>query len=379
MAFPIFQRTIVDTRGNVITGASITVRSELTDELATLYVDRELTEVKPNPFVTDTTGLAQFYVARGDYRVRAFFDDEEIIWRYVQLLDTQYIVQADDNNNVGIGGDTSGVVAGVPVTSKFCIKNEGNQPVAGFVHVNNTTANSGSVTFACRSRGTLAAPTIVQNNDALWHMYVAGGDGTDLALAAQISVEVDGTPGNNDMPGRLVIHTTPNNSQIPVERLRITSAGAWGLAGTNYGTSDTQAIVSNGNAAPTWQTVVTPTATQTLTNKTLTSPTINGGTITGITDLLVADGGTGRSSLTANNVLLGNGTSSVNFVAPGVAGNVLTSDGTTWTSSPAGGGAVSVSATAPVGPLDGALWFDTSTLVFKIYYSGVWRNTAAYV
>jgi len=59
---------------------------------------------------------------------------------------------------------------------------------------------------------------------------------------------------------------------------------------------------------------------------------ITGGTITGITDLAVADGGTGRSTLTANNVILGNGTSAVNFVAPGTSGNVLTSNGTTWTS-----------------------------------------------
>jgi hypothetical protein len=75
--------------------------------------------------------------------------------------------------------------------------------------------------------------------------------------------------------------------------------------------------------------------TVTYTNANISSATISGGTITGITDLNVADGGTGRSSLTSNNVLLGNGTSSVNFVAPGANGNVLTSDGTTWTSAAA--------------------------------------------
>jgi hypothetical protein len=72
--------------------------------------------------------------------------------------------------------------------------------------------------------------------------------------------------------------------------------------------------------------------TATLTNKTLTSPTITGGTITGITDLTVADGGTGSSTLAANNVLLGNGTSALQTVAPSTSGNVLTSNGTTWTS-----------------------------------------------
>ena len=49
--------------------------------------------------------------------------------------------------------------------------------------------------------------------------------------------------------------------------------------------------------------------------------------------LAVSSVGTGASTLTANNVILGNGTSAVQFVAPGTSGNVLTSNGTTWTSS----------------------------------------------
>jgi hypothetical protein len=64
---------------------------------------------------------------------------------------------------------------------------------------------------------------------------------------------------------------------------------------------------------------------------------ITGGTVTGITDLTVADGGTGASSLTANSVILGNGSSTLsgNLVAPGTSGNVLTSNGTTWASTAA--------------------------------------------
>lgn len=62
------------------------------------------------------------------------------------------------------------------------------------------------------------------------------------------------------------------------------------------------------------------------------SVAITGGTITGITDLAVADGGTGSSSLAANAVLLGNGTSALQTVAPGSSGNILKSNGTTWTS-----------------------------------------------
>ena len=57
--------------------------------------------------------------------------------------------------------------------------------------------------------------------------------------------------------------------------------------------------------------------------------------------LSVANGGTGSTSLTANNVLLGNGTSAFQTIAPGTSGNVLTSNGTTWTSAAAGGGSLS--------------------------------------
>lgn len=48
--------------------------------------------------------------------------------------------------------------------------------------------------------------------------------------------------------------------------------------------------------------------------------------------LPVVLGGTGAATLTANNVILGNGTSAVQFVAPSTSGNVLTSNGTTWAS-----------------------------------------------
>ena len=60
------------------------------------------------------------------------------------------------------------------------------------------------------------------------------------------------------------------------------------------------------------------------------------------TPISVANGGTGLNSLAANNVILGNGTSAVQTVAPGSSGNILTSNGTTWASTAptAGGGAL---------------------------------------
>ena len=49
-------------------------------------------------------------------------------------------------------------------------------------------------------------------------------------------------------------------------------------------------------------------------------------------------GGTGANTLTSENVIIGNGTSAVKFVAPGTTGNVLTSNGSAWTSAAAAAG-----------------------------------------
>ncbi len=96
-----------------------------------------------------------------------------------------------------------------------------------------------------------------------------------------------------------------------------------------------QALVSAGGSnTPTWSTLGTMAAQNS------TTVAITGGTITGITDLTVADGGTGASTITANSVILGNGASALsgNLVAPSTSGNVLTSNGTTWTSATPTGG-----------------------------------------
>jgi hypothetical protein len=77
-----------------------------------------------------------------------------------------------------------------------------------------------------RSRGTaLGSNTIVQSGDELGRFDFAGADGTDLeTLAAQITAHVDGTPGANAMPGRIVLSTTAVGASSPTEAMRIDSS-----------------------------------------------------------------------------------------------------------------------------------------------------------
>ncbi|MEI6793877.1 MAG: hypothetical protein WCL05_01410 [Verrucomicrobiota bacterium] len=71
-----------------------------------------------------------------------------------------------------------------------------------------------------------------------------------------------------------------------------------------------------------------------LVNNIIYGGSITSGTIVSLTTpMSAANGGTGASTLTANNVILGNGVAAVQFVAPGTSGNALISDGTTWASS----------------------------------------------
>jgi hypothetical protein len=107
----------------------------------------------------------------------------------------------------------------------------------------------------------------------------------------------------------------------------ITGSGTITLAGT-------LGVANGGTGATTLTGVVKGNGTSPFT----TGAVALGSEVSGT--LPVANGGTGATTLAANNVLLGNGTSAMQAVAPGAAGNLLTSNGTTWAST----------APAPSGP-----------------------------
>ena len=95
---------------------------------------------------------------------------------------------------------------------------------AGLAAVRNSNNVSGPSLDFGKSRG--YPNTIVQSGDVLGQIRFAGADGTDLeSPAAHIKVEVDGTPGSNDMPGRIVFSTSSDGAASPTEKLRIHSGG----------------------------------------------------------------------------------------------------------------------------------------------------------
>ena len=68
--------------------------------------------------------------------------------------------------------------------------------------------------------------TIVADDDYLGLIQFYGDDGTDYKTpAASIIAYVDGTPGADDMPGRLTFNTTADGASSTTERMRIDSDG----------------------------------------------------------------------------------------------------------------------------------------------------------
>jgi hypothetical protein len=88
-----------------------------------------------------------------------------------------------------------------------------------------TGSRGGGVVVAHQKSGTLNGNTALAEQDSAGLVSFQGNDATNFIEAARIEVFVDGTPGTNDMPGRLVFSTTADGASSPTERLHINSVG----------------------------------------------------------------------------------------------------------------------------------------------------------
>jgi len=206
----------------------------------------------------------------------------------------------------------------------------------------------------------ISKPYIIENRTTGGQSIIvktASGTGVTVANNKRLMVHVDGTnvvasndlpPGSVDLTSTTVTGTLPASSGGTGRNTLATGNvvignGASAVNLVPPGTAG-NILTSNGS---TWQSV-TPTPGQSIplplavssggTERTsLTANNLLVGNGTSAVNFLAlplgaASGGVGRTSLTANNLLVGNGTSAVNFIAPGSSGNVLTSNGTTWSS-----------------------------------------------
>ena len=184
--------------------------------------------------LADTTGIATFSKAT----VVSTTDNTNAALRITQLGTGNALLVEDSANpdSTPVAIDASGnVLVGITtaqtintLTPAFQQLGAGNY---GSIWSGRYSANAtGNGIYLSKSRGaTVGTNTILQSGDDLGTLFFFGADGTDLIQAASILAEVDGTPGTNDMPGRLVFSTTADGAATPTERVRIDSSGNVGI------------------------------------------------------------------------------------------------------------------------------------------------------
>jgi hypothetical protein len=164
---------------------------------------------------------------------------------------TAYGFRSDIDIATG-GGTTYGFYASGTATNYFGAKvgigtltPDGSLEVAGTSpsqYLTKYSTDTSASQFVIRkSRGTEASKTVVVSGDNIGQISFNGYDGSNFSLAASILAEVDGTPGANDMPGRLLFRVSPNGSASVVTQATINENGlfsfnsGYGSAAAAYG------------------------------------------------------------------------------------------------------------------------------------------------
>jgi hypothetical protein len=126
----------------------------------------------------------------------------------------------------------------------------GNSTAAGLQITRFNSTDGCIVNFSANRNATVGSYTTVQNNDELARLRFIAYDGASQLVAAQITSSVDGTPGANNMPGRLVFSTTAAGASSPTERMRINSSGDLLIGKTvNNDTAPGIRLLSNGSSS----------------------------------------------------------------------------------------------------------------------------------
>jgi hypothetical protein len=186
---------------------------------------------------------------------------------FIAKINTSEVARIDSGGRLLVG--TSSAYASYTGTPSFQLSGIDISTGSSLYRVdNNATSTVAPVFTFGRTRGaTKGTHGLVSSGDYLGFLSWTGSDGTNFIPAVRIDAQVDGTPGANAMPGRIVLSTTAVGASSPTERMRIHSDGNVSIGsasntgdqlyvnGTIRSNGQIQTLIGDTDTAPgyTWQ------------------------------------------------------------------------------------------------------------------------------
>ena len=140
----------------------------------------------------------------------------------IKWNEAQDAIQFIEKLILGTNAILSKTVNGSAYTSKMSLDTDTSTDSGGIdINIHGSSDPSYGVLSVLRSRGTHSSQSIVQSGDLISSIVGLGYDGVDYEPAASIEMYSDGTPGSNDMPGRIDFKTVPDGSRTLTNVMRI--------------------------------------------------------------------------------------------------------------------------------------------------------------
>jgi len=207
-----------------------------------ISINATATNANSSLFFTDGTGSGE----NGAGRVSYEHQNNAMAF----TTDSNESMRIDSSQRLLIGTTTARVESN-GFAAPLQVEGTGTATSSVIIARNSNNASSSNLIFQ-KSRGTsTGSNTVIQNNDAVGTIIFEGSDGTNTDSLASIIGACDGTPGTNDVPGRLVFSTTADGAASPTERLRINSDGDVSISsdGTVHGASKLTILPANRTTA----------------------------------------------------------------------------------------------------------------------------------
>ena len=230
------ERLTIDDTGNINVGTAATIKSNGNATFAGI--------VTATSFKGDGSGLSG---------VTAVTINSNADNRVITGSDTANTLTGESNININGGILIAGHTASTTTSNGEgpFVQVKGTDSRGGASFMRHSADAAGCGLYIGKSRNaTIGSNTVVQADDELGRITFSGDDGTDVnTVAVEIAAHVDGTPGSNDMPGRLTFLTTADGAASPTERMRIDKSG-----NVTPGTNNTQDL---GSSSLRWANVYT--------------------------------------------------------------------------------------------------------------------------